>query len=92
MHPWEVRRYTLRELFYKVEVKGQENQQSAELIKKQYQDEWERARWQVVNIVNSLGAKYTSVYQLTKFPWDKPPEPAPEEDLLSKFPKYLKND
>jgi len=63
--------------------------EQSEMLVRQTQIEWERARWTAVNIMNSMGAKLHSVYQLTTFPWESP-APKPTEDLLSKFPKTLK--
>jgi len=88
LHPWELKKYTLRELVYRMDEKTKCNQEEVDLIQKTSQLEWERARWISANIMNSMGAKLTSVFSLTVFPWESPP-PKPTEDLLSKFPKTL---
>jgi len=88
LHPWELKEYTLRELVYRMDEKTKCNQEEVELIQKTSQLEWERARWISANIMNSMGAKLTSVFSLTVFPWESPP-PQPTEDILSKFPKTL---
>lgn len=89
IHPWDLKRYTLRELFYRVEIRGQGNKQQAEIITQQFRTSWNQVRWQTAQLANFLGAKLTSVYQVAVFDWDKL-ETEPAEDILKHFPKTLK--
>jgi len=82
LRPWELKRLTLRELFY---MADEETRWRDITIR----GDWERARWISANLAGIMGAKIHSVYSICTFPWESPP-PKPTEDLLSRFPKTLK--
>jgi hypothetical protein len=88
LHPWELKRYTLRELLYRIDEATKRRNEELEIIQKSSQVEWERARWLAANFAGAMGSKIQSVYSIAVFPWESPP-PEPTEDLLSMFPKTL---
>jgi len=90
LHPWEFGRYTLRDLFIKVEVYIDRRDEQLNIAEHDIRERWEQTRQLSFHVVNAAGAKLTSVYQLQKFPWDPEPEKSKIKGLLERFPKTLK--
>lgn len=88
LHPWELKKYTLRELLYRIDEETRQRKDEADILLKTSQAEWERTRWLTANFAGIMGSKIQSVYSICVFPWESPP-PKPTEDILSKFPKTL---
>ena len=89
LHPWDFKMYTLRDLMYRIDEETRQRKDEADLILRQSQVSWERARWMAANFAGIMGSKIQSVYSICTFPWESPP-PKPMEDILSRFPKTLK--
>jgi hypothetical protein len=90
LHPWDYGRYTLRQLFYRIESLAKRNEAKSRRMTDELRGQWNRTRWLATLVANIAGAKFKTVYQLARFSWDEPdPGPAADEDWLNKFPKTI---
>jgi len=89
MHPWDFGRYTLGELFERVQVYVEKRQQLYDRLEYQVNNNWRQIRWSTFRILKGLGADITSEYQLMSLPGDPKPEENKKMNLLNKFPKKL---
>lgn len=89
LHPWDFGRYTLRELFEKVEGYIEKRKQLYDRLEYQVNNNWKQLRWSTFLIIKSLGSDVTSEYQLMKLPGDPVPKPKKNMNLLKRFPEKL---